>query len=51
MVGIVEGIEKIFVEGMDVYESRESFKDSLEFFAERLRGKLDFSSVKSWKYI
>jgi len=50
MVGIIEGVEKIFVEWMNVLQAREAFQDSLKLFAECLRGKLDFSSIKAWKY-
>lgn len=47
MVGIIEGVEEIFVKWMNVLQARESFQDSLKLFAEGLRRKLDFSSVKA----
>ena len=46
MVGIVQSIEKIFVERVDVLESRKAVEYCLKFFAEGLGGKLDFSSVE-----
>lgn len=52
MVGIVEGIEEVFVERMDVLQPRKPFKDSLELFTECLGGKLDLSSVEAcWRIL
>ncbi len=47
MVGIVECVEEIFVERMDILKSRETLKDGLELFRERLGRKLDLSSVEA----
>jgi hypothetical protein len=47
VVGIVKGVQKIFMEGMYVLEARESIENGLEFFAKGFRGEFDFSSVKA----
>lgn len=46
MVCIVEGIEEIFMERMDILESRKSIENQGELFAEGLCRELDFSGVE-----
>jgi hypothetical protein len=46
VVGIVEGVEKVLVEGVDVLEAREAVEDGGELFGKRLLGELDLSSVE-----
>lgn len=46
MVGVVEGIEEIFVERVDILQSGESVEDQGELLAERLLCEFDLSSVK-----
>jgi hypothetical protein len=47
MIGIVEGIKQVFVEWVDVLESRKAVQDGLELFTERFGGKFDLSSVEA----
>ena len=49
MVGIVEGIEEVFVERVYILKAWEAVENGLEFFGERLGGELDFSSIKACK--
>lgn len=47
MVGIVEGVEEIFVEWMDVLQTRKAIKNGLQLFTECLGGELDLSGVET----
>jgi hypothetical protein len=46
MVGIVEGIEKIFVERMDILQAGKSVQDEGELFCECLLREFDFSGIE-----
>lgn len=46
VVGIVESIEQILVEGVDVLELGEALEDGLDFLGESLAGVLDFARVE-----
>ena len=48
MVGIVEGIEKIFVERMDVLKSGKTLENGTKFLGEGLLRKLDLSGVERY---
>lgn len=48
MVGIVEGIEEIFVERVDVLESWETLENGTEFLGESFLRKLDLSGVEGY---
>lgn len=50
MVGIVESIEEVFVEGMDILQAWETIKDGLELLAKRFRCEFDLASVEAWRY-
>lgn len=50
VVGVVEGIEEIFVEGVNILETGESIQNKLEFFGESLLREFDFSGVEIWDY-
>lgn len=47
MVCIVEGIEKVFVERMNVLKSRKSVKNGCELFGKGFGGVFDLANVKS----
>ena len=47
MVGIIESIEEVFVEGMDILKAWETVKNGLELFAERLRSEFNLASVET----
>jgi hypothetical protein len=49
VVGIIERIEEVFVEGMNILQAREAIKDGLELLAERFRREFDLASVKTWQ--
>ena len=46
MIGIIEGIEEIFVERMDILESREAIEDERQLFGEGFLGELDLSGIE-----
>jgi hypothetical protein len=46
MVGIVQGVEEIFMERMDVLEAGETLEDGAKFLGEGLLGELDLSGVE-----
>lgn len=46
MVGIVESVEEVFVERVDVLQSRKPVEDGLELFGEGLGGEFDLASVE-----
>lgn len=46
MVGIVKSVEQIFVERVDVLQSRKPVEDGLELFGEGFGGEFDLASVK-----
>ena len=48
MVGIVESIEEVFVEGMDILQAWETIEDGLELLAKRLGSKFNLASVETW---
>ena len=47
VVGIIESIEEVFVEGMDILEAWETVKNGLELFTERLRSEFNLASVET----
>ena len=49
MVGIVESVEEVFVEGMDILQAWESIKNGLELLAKSLRSKFDLASIETWQ--
>lgn len=49
MVGIVEGIEKIFVERVDILKTWESIEDQRELLGEGLLGELDLTGIEIWE--
>jgi hypothetical protein len=46
VVGVVEGVHEVAVEGVDVGEFGEGVEGCLELFDELLAGELDFASVE-----
>ena len=48
MIGIVKGVQEIFVERMNVLQSREAIEDSLKLFAKCFRCELDFSCIEAF---
>jgi hypothetical protein len=46
MVGIVEGVEEIFVEGMDVLQPREAVKNERKLLGEGFLCKFNLSGVE-----
>lgn len=51
MVGIVEGVEQILVEGVDVLQAREAVEDGAKLLGEGLLGELDFSGVEAYESV
>jgi hypothetical protein len=49
VVGIVESVKEVFVEGMDILQAWEPIKNGLELLAKRLGGKFDLASVEAWQ--
>jgi hypothetical protein len=47
VVGIVESIEEVFVEGMDILQARETVEDGLELLTKRLGSKFNLASVET----
>lgn len=47
MVGIIEGIEEIFVKWVDVLKPRKAIEYGLKLFAERFGCELDFTSIEA----
>jgi hypothetical protein len=48
VVGIVESIEEVFVEGMDILQAWETIEDGLELLAKRLGSEFNLASVETW---
>lgn len=46
MVGIVEGVEEIFVEGVDVLQSWEAVKNERQLLREGFLCELDFPGIE-----
>ena len=46
MVGVVECVEEVLVEGVNICESGKSIEDGLQLFAKGVLCKLDFSEVE-----
>jgi hypothetical protein len=46
VVGVVQGVEEIFVEGVDVLKTGETIEDQRKLFGECFLGKFDLSGVK-----
>lgn len=51
MIGVVEGVEKVFVERMNILQPWKAIEDGLKFFAKCFRGKLDLSCVESFAIV
>ena len=49
MVGIVKGVEQIFVERVDVLKAREPIKDGRELLRKGLCGVFDLTNVKGYR--
>ena len=46
MVGIVKGVEEVFVERVDILKSREAVQYQLELLCERLLREFDLSCIE-----
>lgn len=51
VVGIVERVEEILVEGMDVLEARETVQNGAEFLGKSLLSELDLSRIEGCPWI
>lgn len=49
MVGIIERVEQIFMEGVDILEAREAIEDERELLGECFLSELDLSGVEIYK--
>jgi hypothetical protein len=49
VVGIVESVEEVFVEGMDILQAWEPIKNGLELLAKSLGSKFDLASIEAWQ--
>ena len=47
MISIVKGVEKVFVEGVDILEARETVEYGLKLFAKGLGCEFDFARVET----
>jgi hypothetical protein len=50
VVGVVEGIEEIFVERVDILEAGESVQDERELFCKCLLCEFDLSGIEIYDY-
>jgi len=48
MVGIVKGVEQIFVERVDILKTRETVKDGRELLGKGLCGVFDLANVEGY---
>ena len=46
VVGVVQGVEEVFVEGMNVLEAWKAVEDCLQLFAKSLGGVLNFADIE-----
>jgi hypothetical protein len=46
MVGIVEGVEQVFVERMNVLQARKAVEDERELFSEGLLCEFNFAGIE-----